>query len=99
MQQELVSSGIYTFCQTGIFFINTIGEEPKIVAEDLVPKLREIGLGRSGMGGSLRVEFLTLDKLLTKLYKRIRFGRVYSVVVVENIALDRVLAWSRGIQG
>eukprot|EP00958_Prasinococcus_capsulatus_P010223 scaffold996_cov409-Prasinococcus_capsulatus_cf.AAC.9 len=81
---ELVSAGQYTFGQTGRFFINTIGERPEIVAEDLVPQLREIGVRRQGAGGSLRIEFLTPDKLVKKLYRRFRFGEYKDRFFLED---------------
>eukprot|EP00667_Euglena_gracilis_P012479 EG_transcript_12817 len=70
---ELVDCGQDSFGKSGRFFVNMIAELPVDVAADLVPKLRAVaaeGL-RAAARAPLAVEFLTPDKLLRKVYRRL----------------------------
>jgi chlorophyll(ide) b reductase len=65
-----------TFGSQGRFFINAIAESPEVVAADVVPRMRELVAKPGARKGNAAVRFLTPDKAIVKLYRRIAKVRV-----------------------
>jgi len=80
-----------TFGSQGRFFINAIAESPEVVAADVVPRMRELVSKPGARKGNAAVRFLTPDKAITKLYRRIAKVRVEVVSATSMRARGRAV--------